>query len=392
MAIISAPQLLVDGRLIGPAVVEVDAGVITAVRTSPTACTADRIDLAGGILSAGLVDLQVNGFAGTDLVGATPAQWRDVQLRLARTGVTSFLATYITAPIPDLVAGLGRAAAAQAAADTGAGSDGGVASRLLGVHLEGPFLSEQYHGAHDPRLMIDPTPAAVAELLSGPPGVLALVTLAPERPGALAAIEALRAAGVCVSIGHTAATAAQVTAAADAGARMVTHVFNAQRGLAHREPGVPGQGMADPRLSLGLICDLHHVSEVICSLVLRAALGGVLLVTDAIAATTMPAGRYLLGGVEVIVETDGGLPRRADGTIAGSALTLDAAVRNAVRCGASPAQALLAATATPAALLGRTDVGDLRVGAAADLVWWSDDLQVQRVWVGGRPIGQSVLA
>ena len=374
--IVSAPRLVVDGELTGPGAVVVRDGRIADVLDHVPSRAPHHTELRDGLLSAGLVDLQVNGFAGTDLIAADDAGWDDVRRRLPATGVTAFVATYITAPLPDLLDGLRRATRA---ADRWV-ADG---ARLLGVHLEGPFLSAARRGAHDAALMTDPHPDAVEAILAaGPP---AIVTLAPERATALAAIARLHQAGVVVSLGHTDADVIEAAAGVDSGARMVTHLFNAMRPLHHRAPGLAGVALTDERLVLGLICDLHHVDPLVCALVFRAAPDRVALVSDAIAAAGMPAGRYELGGDVVVVDQAGGLPRREDGTIAGSSLTLDRAVRNAVACGAPPARAIAAASQVPARLLGHTDLGVLAPGARADLVWWSDDLQHRSTWLAGRP-------
>ena len=190
--------------------------------------------------------------------------------------------------------------------------------------------------------------------------------------GAIDAIQRVVNAGVRVSLGHTEAVAADVTAAADAGATCVTHIFNAQRPLGHREPGVPGQALADPRFTIGLIADLHHVAAQICTVVLRAASGRVALVTDATAAAGMPPGRYRLADVPVHVHADGEPPRRGDGRLAGSSLTLDAAIRNLVSIGIDLVQAVEAASRVPADALGRSDLGRIAPGA-------------KPTWSGGRP-------
>jgi N-acetylglucosamine-6-phosphate deacetylase len=379
LPIICAPRLLVDGRLVGPGAVLVDGGVVVDVLAGRPATGAGDVELGDGLLTAGMVDLQVNGAFGVDLVAASAQQWQLVARRLTGTGVTAFLPTFITAPLPELVAALERTAAAMAALDGTAGA------RVLGAHLEGPFLSPLHAGAHDPALMLDPTPARLDALLAGPAArqVLRLVTLAPERPHALAAIRRLTGAGVAVSIGHCDATGAQSSAAADAGAALVTHLFNAQRGLGHHEPGVAGHALSDERYTLGLIADLRHVGPEIVKVVFRAAGDRVALVSDAVAPAGMPPGRYRLGAAEVIVEPGEQLPRRADGTVAGSVLAMDQAVRNVVRVGIEPQAALLSATRVPADALGRADLGRIAPGACADLVWWDEDLVPRRVWVGG---------
>jgi N-acetylglucosamine-6-phosphate deacetylase len=208
-------------------------------------------------------------------------------------------------------------------------------------------------------------------------------TLAPERPGGIAAVRRLAEAGVLVSIGHSDATAAQAEAATDAGARLVTHLFNAMRPLHHREPGLVGQALADPRLTSGLIADLHHVAAPVCRLAFAAAPGRIMLVTDAVAAAGMPPGTYDLGGQQVSVDPLG-LPRRADGTIAGSGLRLDAAIAFVVTAGIDLRTAVDAATRLPADVIGRPDLGRIAPGALADLVWLGDDLTARATWLGGR--------
>jgi len=378
--VISAPRVVTDGVVLGPATVAVSGGAVVGVAEGAgyRGRPAD-VRLPSGLLSAGLVDIQVNGCFGIDLVDAEPAEWATVRRRLPETGVTAFLPTFITAPVPELVGALRRTAALLPTLTDGLGPLG---SRVLGVHVEGPFLAPRRRGAHNVDWMCDPEPAAVDALLAAAPGLLRVHTLAPERPGALDAIRRFAAAGVLVSVGHSNATAAEVEAAADAGARMVTHLFNAQRPLHHREPGVVGQALVDPRLSCGLIADLHHVAGPVCRLAFQAAPGRIVLVTDAVAAAGMPPGRYVLGGQEVVVDP-GGLPLRADGTISGSGLRLDDAVANMVAEGVDLLTALDAATRLPADLMGRPDLGRIAPGAAADLVWLSDDLRARATWIGG---------
>lgn len=376
---IAAPSLLVDGRITGPGAVVVEDGRIVDVLDG----VPDDVDvvLPSGLLSPGLVDVQINGFAGVDFASAAPDDWDAVDRALPASGVTSYVATFITAPVDDLAESLERTASRRSLGPV----EGGA--RLLGAHIEGPFLSPRYRGAHDADLMRDPTPEALDVLLAEPGrDALCILTLAPERDHAIDAVKRLTAEGVVVSVGHTDATGDVVTAAADAGARMVTHLFNAQRPLGHREPGVPGQAMSDDRLVVGLIPDLQHVSAAIVRVVMRACAGRVVLVTDAVAAAGMPPGRYELGGVDLLVSDDGTLPRRADGTIAGSVLTLDEGVRNVVAQGVDVASALDAATRTPADLVHRPDLGRLEPGALADLVWFDDDLRVRRTWVAGRVV------
>ena len=363
--------------VLAPGYLAVSGGRITEVGEGPPP-TAPDLDLRTGVLVPGLVDLQVNGYYGVDLADCDPEGWALVAGRLPETGTTAFLPTFITAPVARLATALRSAQKTAGAATAGA--------RVLGVHLEGPFLSPARAGAHRRDWMVPPSPDAVAELLDAGHGVLRLMTLAPEADGALAAVAALVAAGVVVSVGHSDATAGQVAAAADAGARMVTHLFDAQRGLHHREPGVVGQALTDHRLTSGLIVDLCHVSAAACTIAFAAAPGRICLVTDAAAAAGMPPGRYVLGGQPMELPPGGAAPVRPDGTLAGSALRMDRAVANAVAVGLGPAEAVAAASRIPADLIGRPDLGRLAPGAAADLAWFGDDLRTRAAWVGGEQV------
>jgi N-acetylglucosamine-6-phosphate deacetylase len=377
--IISAPsvQTAEPGAEPVPAgYVVIDGGTVIEVGAGDPPREAD-VMLPEGELVPGLVDLQVNGYYGVEFQIADADSWAGVARRLPETGTTAFLPTMITAPVGELAV-----AVAAAAEFLPAMSDG---ARPLGVHLEGPFISPLRRGAHNPAYIIDPAPVAVTELLAAGRGALRLVTLAPELPGALAAISELTAAGVLVSVGHSDATARQVAAASAAGARKVTHLFNGQRGLAHREPGVVGQALTDPLLTSGLILDLWHVVAPVAKIAFAAAPGRIALVTDAAACAGMPPGEYLLGGEPITLPAgDGEPPVRADGTLAGSALRMDRAVANAVSCGLPLATAVAAATRVPADLIGRGDLGRLAPGAAADMVWLGQDLVTRATWVGGR--------
>jgi N-acetylglucosamine-6-phosphate deacetylase len=192
---------------------------------------------------------------------------------------------------------------------------------------------------------------------------------------------------VLVSVGHSDATAAQVAEAADRGARMVTHLFDAQRPLHHREPGVVGQALTDRRLTSGLIADLHHVSAQACQIAFAAAPGRIAIVTDAASCAGMPPGRYLLGGEPIELPPGAGQPPiRADGTLAGSALRMDVGVANMVAAGVGLADAVAAATRVPADLIGCPGLGRIAPGATADLVWLGPGLQAMATWIGGQQV------
>ena len=375
--------------ILAPGYVIVTGGRITEVGSWPPPGRPD-VELSTGFLVPGLVDLQVNGYFGVELGDVDPARWAEVVRRLPETGATAFLPTFITSPIDHMVAAL-RATAGFAPAMTEPGNSP-AGARVLGVHLEGPFIAPSRRGAHNPDWIIKPDPEAIGALLTAGAGLIRVVTLAPEVDGAMAAIEQLTAAGVIVSVGHSDATAGQVAAAATAGARLVTHLFNAQRPMHHREPGVVGQALTDGRLASGLIADLHHVAGPVAGLAFRAAPERIFLVTDAAASAGMSRGRYVLGGEPInVTGADGTPPVRADGTLAGSALRMDAAIANMVAVGIGLPDAVAAATRIPADLIGRPDLGRIEVTASADLTWLNDDLRTAATWVAGDQLYGPVL-
>jgi N-acetylglucosamine-6-phosphate deacetylase len=321
-----------------------------------------------GIAVPGFVDIHVNGFAGVDFVAADPEAYRRAAKALAATGVTAFLPTFVSSPLD----AYGEAIA------TVAGLEGRLAPRALGVHLEGPFLSPGWAGAHDPAHLRDPEPRLARRLCAGP---VRMMTLAPELPGALEAIEALTGHGVVVSCGHSDADAAAAHAAFDRGAAAVTHVHNAHRGWRPRDPGLGGVALARPDVTLQAIVDHVHLAPETAYATFLAARGRFCLVTDAIEATGLGPGDYRLG--EVAVRVAHGAARLADGTLAGSLVAMDQAVRNLLGMGASLADAVEAAAAVPARLVGRPDLGVLREGGTADVAVLDDDLRVARTVVDG---------
>jgi N-acetylglucosamine-6-phosphate deacetylase len=219
-------------------------------------------------------------------------------------------------------------------------------------------------------------------------GAVRVVTLAPERPGALARIARLTAAGVTVSLGHTDATFAETVAGIEAGARLATHLYSAMSPFAHRAPGAVGALLIDDRLTVTLIADGVHAHSAALKRALRAkGPQRIALVTDAVAAAGAPPGRYRLGDQEIV--SDGTSARLPDGTLAGSTLTMDAAVRGMVALGgATEAEALAMASSVPAEVIGLRDRGRIAPGQRADLVLWSADLAVQATLVGGAVLGQ----
>ena len=344
--------------------VEIDGDKVSAVGISPAG--------PGGIAVPGFVDMQVNGFAGVDFTTATAEDYAAAGAAMLVTGVVAYQPTLITVPSHDATAALKTVAAIPANAP---------GPRIIGMHLEGPFLSPIRAGAHDTAAMIDPDPEAVEGLLAA--GPVTMVTLAPERPGALEVIDLLVANGVSVACGHSDATAGEAHAAFDRGATTVTHLFNAQRPMTHRDPGIAGAALSRDDVTVSIIVDGHHLADE----TVRLAFGSpaaVALITDAIAATGEPDGTYPLGNRSVTV--DGGAARLEDGTLAGSVLTMDAAVRNVVDLGVGLPDAIAAATDVPARAVSRTDLGSLAVGAPADVVVLSDDLFVERTIIAGKEV------
>jgi N-acetylglucosamine-6-phosphate deacetylase len=349
---------LVDGDIV-PGDVEVVEGVITGVGLAPAG--------RSGLAVPGFVDVQVNGFGGVDFATADVDGYRVAAEAMARTGVTTFLPTIISLPIEAMVAALRAFETARPH----------VVSHMPGMHLEGPFLSPVRCGAHDPANMAEPSIELVDRLLAT--GTIAHLTLAPERLGALEAIEQLVAAGVTVGIGHSEATGAEAHAAFDAGARSVTHLFNAQRPWSHRDPGIAGAALVRDDVFLTVIVDGVHLHPDAVRLAARCAGERLVLITDAIAATGMGDGTYPLGDRTVTVE--GAEARLEDGTLAGSVLTMDQAVRKLIDFGLDPVAAIAAATTAPAALVRRTY--SLAPGNPADLVVLDDGFEVVATYIGG---------
>lgn len=347
-----------------PGFVETSGERIIAAGVGPAPRRADaHLD---GIVVPGYVDVHSHGGGGASFVTEDPDAARQVLAAHRRLGVTTMVASLVTGTVPDLKR--------QLACLAGLVESG----ELAGIHLEGPWLAVRYKGAHPPLLLSDPLPAAVAELLEAGRGAVRMVTLAPERAGAMESIPLLVAEGVVAAIGHTDADFDTCREAIEAGARGATHLFNAMAPLRHRDPGPVLALWEDPRVYLELIMDGVHVRPELVAFVMSTEPDRVVLVTDAMAAAASADGDYLLG--ELPVQVRDGVARIAGtDTIAGSTLTLDRAVRNAVAAGVPLAQAVRSATALPADYLGLAEVGRLAAGKRADLAVLDDDLQVTRV-------------
>jgi N-acetylglucosamine-6-phosphate deacetylase len=346
-----------------PHTVAVGAGVlvsngrIVAVGENARAAAGTPERKLAGTLLPGLVDLQVNGMGGARCESAAPAELDRVAEAVLRGGACAFLPTLITAPFEQMLA------RTQALAEWILGYSGRGAAPL-GVHLEGPFLEAS--GAHDAAWFVDPTPERVDALLAAARGTLRLVTLAPGRAGSVEAVRRLRAAGVRVSIGHAEGDE-RFAACVDAGASLVTHLFNAMGPLHHRRPGIAGRALDEPRVRAMLIADGAHVDPVMLRNAFRClGVERTLLVTDAVAAAGMPDGRYELSGIGVT--SQGGVVRDAAGRLAGSALTMAQAAARFARDvpGVGPwTLARVAATNAARALGAERDWGTIEPGRLA---------------------------
>lgn len=340
--------------------VVVQGGLITAL---------ESLDAAPPlILAPGFIDLQVNGIADVDVASADGSEWDCLDTYLLQQGTTAWCPTVVTGRLDRYTSCFDRVRTAM-----GGDSDGSLS--ILGLHLEGPFLGGA-PGAHR-REHLRPIDL---DWLAALPEQVRLVTLAPELPDAAKAVASLRGKGCVVSLGHTRATSVQFDQAVSAGATMVTHLFNGMSGVHHRDDGVALAALTDSRVVAGLIVDLVHVQRRAVALAFAAkGASGVALVTDAVA---WRAGR--VGSVQLAMVD--GAPRLPDGTLAGSALTMDQAIRNCVACGVPLEHALTAASTTPARLLGDTSRGAIEVGRRADLVGLDEALAVQQVWRAGRTV------
>ena len=349
---------LVQGRIV-PGDVEVVDGSIASYGIGTGS--------GRGLAVPGFVDLQVNGFGGVDLIGADADGYRRAGEALLETGVTAYLPTFISAPEDQLVAALSRLPI-----DTGG-------PRILGAHLEGPFIAKTRLGIHPAAARRDPDAALLGRLLAA--GPVRLMTLAPELEGAGELIDLLLSRGITVSCGHTDATAEQALEAFDRGARTVTHLFNAMRPFRHRDPGLAGAALSRDDVVVQIILDGVHLAEETARVVWQSAAGRVALVTDSVAGAGFGDGIYVLNGLEI--EVRDGVARGPGGVLAGSALTMVDAVRNLHGLSVPLVDALGAASAVPAQVIGLPTLGRLDVDLPADIVVLDDNLEIDRVFVGG---------
>lgn len=366
-------RLLIHGLRGSPSAILVDDGRIAAfdadaADAADAAAPSDTTTFDASGLSAhpGFIDLQVNGIGPLDFT-RDPAGIGQAGEALAAHGVTAFLPTVISAPRGTVERAIDAWRAAASAPPAGA--------RPIGLHLEGPFLSPARVGAHEPEHLRDPDLEEIAAWMAAG---ARMVTLAPELPGAIQAIERIVRGGAVAAIGHTDADAITTQRAIEAGARYATHLLNAMPPLGHRAPGPVGAILDDERMTVGLIADGRHVDPIVLGVVARAARGRLSLVSD------------LVGGSLGEAPLDDG--RRADGKLAGGRIGLDAGVRTMAPIIGAEA-AITAVTTTPARLLGLDDgSGELRMGGVADIVLLTANLEVAATFVGGRRAAEAMAA
>jgi N-acetylglucosamine-6-phosphate deacetylase len=378
-------RALTPQQEIADAVVLIDGDKIAAVGRKDEVtvpASARRHDKRDFSVVPGFTDVHIHGAAGHDVMESSPEALAAITTSVAARGTTSLVATTVTAS-EETTAKAAEAVAGWMQREARKGVQRVPSAEILGVHFEGPFISRARRGVHPEQWIAEPSIPHFRRLLTAANGAARILTLAPELPGAPELIGEARRAGVVVSLGHTDASYAEAMAAIAGGARHAAHVFNAMRPFGHRETGVLGAILTSAGVTAELIADGVHVDDAAIRILL-AAKGpqDVVLVSDGMAATGMPDGRYRLGTFEVSVA--GGIARNSDGKLAGSTLTLDRALRHMTGLGLSLREILPMLTSNPARLLGlERRKGSLAAGADADLVLLDDQLQVAGVVTRG---------
>src|SRR5580698_2727803 len=393
MIVLCANRLYTPKEEIQNPLVFIEDGVISAVssraqREIPKNATVidltksdlDNDSLADAILVPGFVDIHMHGGAGVDLMRAAPGELPQLNKFLTTHGVTGYFPTTVAAPLDQTCAALERLADAIETAQGSHAING--EARPLGIHLEGPFLSHKRRGVHPPEYLVEPTLEIFDRLWQAARGQVRMMTIAPELPGALEVIAEAARRKVCVSIGHSDASLDASRAGVRAGARHATHTFNAMRPLDHRDPGILAEVLTDSRLSADIIVDGIHVAPEVVQLFLQAkGLELAVLITDAMAAAGMPDGTYQLGPIQVEVK-DGKCA--SNGSLAGSVLTMDRAVRNIKRFSHwTLREAVRAATLNATRAVGLAQHGELAPGAEANIIVLSPDGEIRRTIVRG---------
>jgi N-acetylglucosamine-6-phosphate deacetylase len=382
MIAFTAQSLLTPRERLMHPLVFVEDGVITEVRSrnSGEAPRGVRIvDFGERTIAPAYIDMHIHGGAGHDVMRADADGLARFERSLASHGVGAYFPTTVTAPLDATLAALENLADIIEAASSREVSNRAVP---LGIHLEGPFISHARRGVHPPANLVPPTIAIFERFWQAARGHIAIMTIAPELDGAIEVIEQAARRGVCVSLGHSDASLEDARAGARAGARHATHTFNAMRPLNHRDPGILGEVLTNAHLSADIIADGIHLDPAIVEIFLKAkGTENAILITDAISATDMPDGRYMLGGIEVEVKDGKCL---ADGKLAGSVLTMDQAVRNVMQfAGWDLQQSVRLASENPARVTELKTRGRIEPGARADFVILNSTGKVMKTVIGG---------
>ena len=378
--------IILNGTIITPfqslenKAISIEKGKITAIKERKVMdipAGVEVIDAGGGFVAPGFIDIHVHGGGGSDIMDGKYEAVKQVATTHSRFGTTAFLPTTMTMSKDKII---GSLKSIHEAFIKGTG-----AAEILGVHLEGPYISSEKKGAQKEKDIKKASTREFLEFNKASGNLIRLITIAPEMPGAIDFIRWLHKQGVIVSVGHSNATYKQVQEGIKAGLTHVTHTFNAMRGFNHREPGVVGAALSSPKLILEMIADGIHLHPVAMKILIKIKeIGKIVLITDAMRAASKPEGTYNLGGQEVTVVR--GQARLKDGTLAGSVLTMDKAVCNMVdKVGVSLTEAIQMATASPARCLGvESKKGSLEPGKDADIVILNKKLKVELTMVKGK--------
>ena len=376
---VANPVVLVDGQKI------VDIGRQDEIAIPAAARRADK---QGFTIVPGFIDVHIHGAAGYDVMEGSCEALAAITSSVAARGTTALVATTVSASEGATCAAL-EAVASWMEQRKGQSATGRTSAEILGIHLEGPFISRARRGAHPAEWIAAPSIGALKRYLEAAKGSTRILTLAPELPGAAGLIAEACKAGVVVSLGHTDASYAEAMAAIAMGARHATHVFNAMRPFTHRETGVLGAVLTSAGVTAELIADGVHVDDAAIRVLLAMkGAAGIILVSDGIAATGMPDGKYKLG--TSVVSVAAGIARNVEGKLAGSTLTLDRALRHMLGLGVPLREALPMLTSNPARLLGLEHrKGSLEAGADADLLLLDDQFELAGVMTRGAWLTQS---